>query len=211
MRFVLPIAAVAALVLAGCSIEDDGSPRTQTREVRAFTHIANESSVDVHVRVGERRRVVARGGEKVIDDIRTEVHDGRLEISFDHHGWGGNSASVDVTVPKLTAISLDGSGDIDVDGISADAFELASDGSADITLAGTADRLSVELHGSGDADLAALTARDADVRVDGSGNAEVRADERLDVDVEGSGDVKYHGDPEVDQHVDGSGDLSRAS
>ena len=211
MRFLLPLAVVAALVLAGCSIGDDGPPRTQTRDVGAFTRIANQDSVDVHLHVGDRRRVQVHAGEKVIDDVRTEVRDGTLEISFDHDGWGGDSASVDVSVPQLTAISLDGSGDVEADGIATDAFVLRSDGSADITLAGTADQLTVELHGSGDADLAALTAREAQVRVEGSGNAEVRADDQLEATVEGSGDLEYHGDPEVDEHVDGSGDLSRAS
>ena len=211
MRFLLPLAAVAALVFAGCSIEDDGPRRTQTRDVAAFTRIANDDSLDVHVHVGEQRRVVVHGGDKVIDDIHTEVRDDTLEISFDHNGWGGNSASVDVAVPELTAIAVGGSGDIEADGISADAFELVSDGSADIALTGTARQLAVELEGSGDADLAGLAAREAEVRVSGSGNAEVRADDRLDATVEGSGDVKYPGDPEVDEHVDGSGDLSRAS
>ena len=35
--------------------------------------------------------------------------------------------------------------------------------------------------------------------VGGSGDADVRADERLDVDVDGSGDVRYHGDPALTQ------------
>ena len=211
MRLLLPLAAVAALALAGCGIEDDGPPRTQTRDVGAFTRIANEDSLDVRVHVGEQRRVVVHGGEDVIDDVGVEVRDGTLEISFDHHGWGGNSASVDVSVPELTAIAVGGSGDIEADGIVADAFELASDGSADITLAGSARQLAVELEGSGDADLAGLAVREADVRVSGSGDVEVRADDRLAATVEGSGDLEYHGDPEVDEHVDGSGDLRRVS
>jgi hypothetical protein len=50
------------------------------------------------------------------------------------------------------------------------------------------------------------------VAVGGSGDADVRADERLDVDVDldGSGDVRFHGDAALTQHVDGSGELTRA-
>lgn len=94
--------------------------------------------------------------------------------------------------------------------VDADAFEVRSDGSADITLDGAAGRLAVDLDGSGDADLAGLAAREAHVAVGGSGNADVRADERLDVVLDGSGDVRYHGDPVLTQHDDGSGELSRA-
>ena len=210
MRFLLIPAAIAALALAGCSLGDDGPRTTQTRAVAAFSHIDNQDSVDLRLHVGEPQRVRVRAGEKVIDDVRTEVHDGTLQVTFDHDGWGGDSVVVDVSVPRLAGIEASGSGDIDADGVAADAFEVTSDGSADIAVAGTAARLAVDLDGSGDADLGELTAREARVFVSGSGDLDVRAGDRLDVAVDGSGDVRYHGNPEVTQNVDGSGDLSHA-
>jgi hypothetical protein len=66
------------------------------------------------------------------------------------------------------------------------------------------------MDGSGDAELGDLTARGAKVAVGGSGDADVRADDRLDVSVDGSGDVEYHGEPSLTKHLDGSGDLSQA-
>ncbi|MGH2946318.1 MAG: head GIN domain-containing protein [Solirubrobacteraceae bacterium] len=203
-------AAVAALALAGCTVGDDGPRTTQTRDVADFARIDNRDSVDVRLHVGEPQRVRVRAGEKVIDDVRTEVRDGTLHLTFDHDGFGGSDVVVEASVPKLTGIEASGSGDIDADGIDADAFEVRSDGSADIALEGAVRRLAVDLDGSGDADLARLAAREARVAVGGSGGLDVRADERLDVDVDGSGDVRYHGDPTLTQHVDGSGELSRA-
>jgi hypothetical protein len=209
-RVLLLAAAVAALGLAGCEIGDDGPRTTQTRNVADFTRIDNRDSVDVRLHVGEPQRVRVRAGEKVIDDVETEVRDGTLQVTFDHDGFGGGDVVVEASVPELTGIEASGSGDIDADGIEADAFELSSDGSADIGLEGAVGRLALELDGSGDADLADLVAREARVLVSGSGDVQVRADERLEVDVDGSGDVRYHGDPALTQHVDGSGELSRA-
>ena len=151
-----------------------------------------------------------RAGEKVIDDVGTEVRDGTLELTFDHDGWGGSDVVVEASVPRLAGVDVSGSGDIDADGIDADAFEVRSDGSGDIALSGTAGRLAVDMDGSGDADLTDLAAREARVFVGGSGDLDVRAGERLAVEVDGSGDVRYHGDPALTQRVDGSGDLSRA-
>ena len=128
----LPLAAVA---LAGCG--DDGPRTSQTRDVAAFTRIENGSSVDVRLRVGEPQRVQVFAGEKVIEDVSTEVHDGTLEVDFDHSGWGGDDVEVEATVPELTGIEVSGSGDLDADGIDADQFELLSDGSSDIALAGS--------------------------------------------------------------------------
>jgi hypothetical protein len=206
----IPVA-VAALALAGCTVGDDGPRTTQTRDVAVFTRIDNRDSVDVRLQVGEPQRVRVRAGEKVIDDVRTEVRDGTLEVTFDHDGFGGSDVVVEASVPELTGIEASGSGDIDADGIDADAFEVRSDGSADIALEGTAGRLTLDLDGSGDVGLAGLAAREARVFVGGSGDVDVRADERLEVDVDGSGDVRYHGDPALTQHVDGSGDLTRAN
>jgi hypothetical protein len=207
--FLLP-AGVAMLALAGCAVGDDGPSTTQTRDVGAFTRIDNRDSVDVQLHVGEPQSVRVRAGEKVIDDVRTVVRDGALQVTFDHHGFGSDDVVIEASVPKLTGIEASGSGDIDAKYIDADAFEVRSDGSADITLDGTTKRLSVDLDGSGDADLGQLKAREAHVTVGGSGDADVQANQKLEVALDGSGDVRYHGDPALTRRVDGSGDLSRA-
>ena len=209
-RRALPLAAVVvtALAVAGCDLGDDGPRTSQARDVAAFSRIDNRDSVDVRLHVGEPQRVQVRAGEKVIDDVRTEVRDGTLHVTFDHDGFLGDDVIVEASVPQLTAVEASGSGDIDADGIDADALAVRSDGSADITLEGTAARFALDLDGSGDADASGLAAREARVVVGGSGDADVRADQRLDVD--GSGDVRYHGAPALTRHVDGSGDLSRA-
>ena len=208
-RFVLLPAAAAVLVLAGCSVGDDGPQQLQTRDVAAFTRVDNRDSVDLRLRVGEPQRVRVLAGEKVIGGVRTEVRDGTLHVMFGDDRFGGDDVIVEASVPRLTGIVASGSGDIDVEGIEQDAFAVESDGSADITLAGATRRLALEVDGSGDADLADLVARDATVVVGGSGDVDVRAEDRLDVTVDGSGDVRYHGSPQLTRNDDGSGDLSQ--
>ena len=160
--------------LAGCG--DDGPRTSQTRDVAAFTRIENRSSVDVRLRVGEPQRVQVFAGEKVIDDVSTEVRDGTLEVDFDHSGWGGDDVEVEATVPELTGIEVLGlrrpRRRRHRRGRSSSCSRTAR---ADIALAGTAGRLLVTLDGSGDADLADLAARDARVDVSGSGDLDVRA------------------------------------
>ena len=77
-------------------------------------------------------------------------------------------------------------------------------GDPDPVVEASVPRLSgIDASGSGD-----VSARVAKVSVGGSGDADVRAGDRLDVSVDGSGDVEYHGDPSLTKHLDGSGDLS---
>jgi hypothetical protein len=211
MRALLLPVALGALLLTGCGLRDDGPRTTQTRDVAGFTRIENRGPADVRLHVGTPQSVRVVAGEKVIEDVETEVRDGTLTVSFDNDGWGDSEVVVEATVASLTGIQASGSGDIRVDGVTVDAFEVDSDGSADITVDGTAGRVTLELNGSGSADLAGLAAREATVRVGGSGDVDVSAAERLDVDVDGSGDVRYHGQPQLSQQVDGSGDVDQAS
>jgi hypothetical protein len=203
-------AALATAALAGCGLHDNGPRRSQTRAEAAFTRIDSRAAADLNVHVGEPQRVQVRAGRKVIGDVHTVVHDGALEVTFEHHGLWPSDVVVDVSVPRLTEIDTSGSGDVDADGIAGDAFAVRSDGSGDFTLAGAVRRLRLDMDGSGKAHLAGLAAREARVSLSGSGDADVRADRRLEVWLDGSGDVRYHGHPALTRHVDGSGDLSRA-
>jgi hypothetical protein len=209
-RLLLLPAALAVVALAGCSVHDDGRRTSQTRDVAAFTRIENRDSADLDVHVGEPQHVEVRAGRRVIRDVHTAVHNGALEVTFDHGGLWPSDVVVDVSVPRLTEIDSSGSGDVQADGISGDAFAVRSDGSADVSLQGAVRSLTLDTDGSGDADLAGLTAREARVSLGGSGDADVRADRRLDVSVDGSGGVRYHGHPALTQRVDGSGDVTRA-
>jgi len=211
MRALLTPAALGTVALAGCGLGDDGPRTTQSRDVAGFTRIDNRGSVDVRLRVGGPQRVRVTAGEKVIDDVHTDVRDGTLRVTFDHDGFGGDNVVVEASVPSLEGVDASGSGNVDAEGIEADAFEVLADGSGDVELGGRAGRLVVDIDGSGNADLAALAAREARVSVGGSGDAEVRAAEKLAVSVDGSGGVRYHGDPALSQQVDGSGDVSQAS
>jgi hypothetical protein len=211
LRFALLLpAAFAAVALTGCALADDGPRVTQTRDVDTFTRIDNDSSVDVRLHVGEPQRVRVRAGDEVIDDVHTDVRDGVLRVRFDHSGLGGGNVIVEASVPSLEGIAVSGSGDVDADGIRSDAFEVRDDGSADIALTGRSDRLAVNLDGSGDANVAGLVARSARVSVSGSGDASVRADDRLDLRLDGSGDIEYRGNPRLTKSDDGSGDIKRA-
>ena len=121
------------------------SPLTQTRDVASFTRVDNRDSVDVRLHVGGPQRVQVRAGKKVIGNVHTEVRDGTLAVTFEHHGFGNGDVVVEATVPKLVGIEASGSGDVDADGIDTDAFEVRSDGSASIAAKGTTGRLAGEL------------------------------------------------------------------
>ena len=205
----LPAIALAAFALSACSISDDGPRVTQARNVPPFVRAVNHSSAVVHLSAGGPRRVRVRAGADVIDAVRTSVRGGTLHVTFEHDGLGHSHVVLEVSIPRLTGIVSQGSGDISAAGIDTRGFAVDSDGSADIELAGAADRVTVRSNGSGSVDTMDLRAREVDVSTNGSGDVEVQAEERLDVRLDGSGDVRYLGDPRLDPFDDGSGEIER--
>jgi hypothetical protein len=208
IALILPIAA-ATLALTGCIGVDAGPTTTQTRDVDAFTRLKAEDEVDVNLHVGESRHVRVRAGEKVIDDIRTDVRDGTLYVSYDGPSIREGRLLVEVSAPAVDALAITGAADVRVDGLAADAFDIRVSGAGDVEATGRVQRLEVDISGAGDADLADLRAAEARVELSGSGDADVRASDRLDAEVSGAGDLAYRGAPAVNQDVTGSGEIER--
>jgi hypothetical protein len=209
MRRVAPL--VAILALAGCG---GGERITETREVAPFSRLAVSESVDVRVVPGDGRQVRVHAGEKVIDRVVTESSGGVLTIDIRDRGIviGEDplgDASVEVQASALEGVDVDGAGDVVLDGIDADEFELRLQGAGDVVASGTVDRLTASIEGAGDANLLDLEARTARIEVQGAGDAEVNVSEQLDVSVEGAADVAYTGNPRVTSDISGAGDIRR--
>jgi len=211
MKRLAPLALLAAAVLAGCG----GGPRvTETRPVAPFDRLEVSDSVDVEVVPGDGSEIRVRAGEDVLDRVRTESADGVLRIGLQDRGIviGPDplgDVSVQLAVSDLQRVTVEGSGDVRMEGLSADALVLEVQGAGEIEATGSVDRLTASIEGAGNADLLDLSARIADVTVEGAGDADLNVSETLDVTVEGAGDVTYRGDPAVSSSIEGAGDLSR--
>ena len=209
IALILPIA-TATLALTGCIGIDAGPTTSQTRDVEGFTRLKAEDEVDVNLRVGLPRHVRVRAGEKVIDDVRTEVRDGTLYVSYDGPDIREGRLLVEVAAPAVDALAITGASDVRVDGLAADALDIRVTGAGDIAAGGRVGRLTLDISGAGDADLADLTADEARVELSGAGDADVHASERLDAEVSGAGDLAYRGDPRMNERVTGSGEIEHA-
>lgn len=202
------VVAVAAIALAGCAAGDDGPKTTEDRKVAEFTRVATQGPADVRIRVGQSQRVRVVAGEKMIDDVHTDVRDGVLDVSFERRRSG--EVVVEVDVPSLTAIDASGSGDVIADGVDTETLDVRSDGSGDLDVTGAAEQLVVDQHGSGDLDLGHLSVRGARASLQGSGDATFWVKDHFDVRTDGSGDVRYRGDATVTKQLKGSGDFERS-
>lgn len=223
------IAAAYAVPAVAARVSGDGNATSQPREVAAFSSIQLEASADVAVKVGQPQRLVVVADSNLLQHVKTEVRGGKLVIDMDGDARPKTPLRVEVSVPELKELEIDGSGDVTVEGAKGDS-SLSIDGSGDIrwmgeagalrveiegsggvTLAGSATQLTVEVSGSGDVDAKELKARDAVVEVEGSGDVAVQMDGgKLRAEVSGSGDVAWSGEATVERAVvSGSGAIRK--
>lgn len=212
---------------------------TQTRKVDKFTDISLRVAATVHLQQGEPQSLEIIAKSSTLEDLITEVKDGKLIIRFPNKDFfwkpfQPGEITINITVPEITGLGVSGSGDIiAADGIKTKDLELAVSGSGNIkigdldavavksiisgsgniVLSGSkaAEDLSVAISGSGDFKGLDYNADDVNIRVSGSGNVGVQANKNLNVRLAGSGDVTYKGHPLVDQSVAGSGKVKHAN
>jgi hypothetical protein len=207
----IPPLLLLALLFVACG---GGERITESRDVAAFDRLVVEDSVDVAVVPGDGREVRVYAGEKVIDRVHTESIDGVLHVDVRDRGIviGDDplsDARVEVSATDLRAVTVEGSGDVNLSGVRGDELELDVQDAADLDATGSVDRLTATVRGAGDANLAGLAVGSAVVVVKDAADADLNVSDSLDVTVRGAADVTYRGNPEVDSDVQDAGDLRR--
>lgn len=199
-------ALLCVLLAAGCTV-GTGEVAPEARDVGAFDAVVLETSGSVELTAGGRGAVEIEAQETILPLLTTEVVDGALRLGADGSFSTSRGITYRITTDELTAVTIAGSGDMDVTGLDGDVFDATISGSGTVQADGAVAELVVTISGAGDFAGEDLAARRADVTVSGSGDAVVDVAEDLRARVSGSGDVRYTGQPAVDAVVTGSGDV----
>jgi hypothetical protein len=238
MRILCGIALLAsAAFLAGCGLNHptfrgSGITVTEARAAAGFSSIDVSGFGEVRIEQTGTESVIVEAENNLMPLLVTTVENGRLKL--------GSKQNVDlrptrpvifrVTVNRLDAVSISGSGDIIIPSLRTDALSARISGSGNMRIAGLeaarfrgeisgageahvaghADDVGLHISGSGAYYAAGLECRTADISISGSGSATVNASRELSVQVSGSGSVQYLGEPRINTHVSGSGSVSHA-
>ena len=213
---------------------DAGPMATRTYALTGFTGVKVAGPDDVTIRRGDTFSISAKGPQAVIDELDIVVDGQTLSIGRQRPGFSFSSrdhedVEIAITMPRLIAVRLTGSGSIDADSVDGDAVEAAVTGSGDLKITklnGKSAEISVSgsgdieiaggaigagefgVTGSGDIDADGLVAQTLDVSVTGSGNVEAQATGKADVSILGSGDVTLSGGASCSARQLGSGSVT---
>jgi hypothetical protein len=219
-------------------LKGSGEKTTTAPAVASFAAVEVDLPLKISVNVvpGSQPGIQLSGFKNVIQHIKTRVENNTLVITTDlDDTWTIDGAGVDVqvTVPSLTGLSLDGSPDADVhgsitgrtfdidvsgastiklDNVNVDSFSIQVSGAGDlIVTAGAVKYAEYEIDGAGKVQAYPLQAAITSASINGAGTLQVTASEKLEAEISGAGTVKYKGHPTVSQEVSGAGTIKDAN
>ncbi len=188
----------------------DGVAATEERQLRSFKRVVVEGSMDLRIdgSSSASQSVRINSDKNLLSLFKTEVRDSTLHIYCEENYNSQTNPSADLVVPGFSGVAIQGSSDVRAKNISCYSFEVHIDGSGDVQLEGSSQKMYIVVNGSGDVRSENLRADTTEIHINGSGDVAVNCTKLLDVHVNGSGDVSYVGNPEsVQQSINGSGTL----
>jgi len=223
------------LFLSGLWAEGSHEDPNHITDYGRFTAVLLDIPAEVILEQGPRCRVEAFIPRKYIHDIEIYNDHGRLVIKpYGHINFGffrSERIRFVITMPewdelmitgsgsiyseynwhsRKAAATLTGSGDLDLQGVTADLLELKTTGSGRIGMGyADTDELSVKVTGSGSVSLEEAKTRYADLRISSSGRIQMDLNTReLISRITGSGDILCSGKTScADIKTTGSGDF----
>jgi hypothetical protein len=206
------------------------------REVPAFTRLSLSTSARLVLRQGSPQRVEVEASAADQQWVETTVKNDRLRIGTKKdasvvpwHKFEG-PVVIYVTMPNVTGLSVDGSGDMkaetdlkankldvavngsgqmELPGVQASELETAVNGSGNLLLGGNCPRHETIINGSGAVKAGKLRTERTEVSIHGSGDAYVFATKAVQASLVGSGDVFVAGGAEVNSSSVGSGKVHK--
>lgn len=232
LAFVLIGLSYAALRANGVSAASEGRQVvSEKREVAAgITAIDLDGPIDMTVRYGAAPSLEVRGEARLLDNVDVAADGEVLHIGIRGMVLGHRRPlEVELVLPSLASVKIDGSGDSTVNGFSGERIDVRMEGSGSLRFNGRFRQVDAALSGSGELDLnagsgierfdAALTGsgqmtivggtRTLHAHASGSGELDarhLRAD-KVEVSQTGSGHSTVHARDSVAAAISGSGDI----
>lgn len=217
--------------LISCRSMIDGTAGAVTsvdRNEGPFKSLQLEDNIDVFVTQDTAFTIRVQAGENLINYIETSVVGDKLVIyEAPNNVVNTKPIKVFLTMDSVHNISMEGSGNLDMNNMLSDHLNFVATGSGDINLeveaqhinfnnkgsgdaqfVGTTDSFNVQLQGSGDLNARFLEANDVNIVLEGSGDGIISAAMTLIATLSGSGDIIYYGNPgTVTTSNQGSGNI----
>ncbi len=213
-------------------IEGNGKIVNQNRSVKKVEKIELSGNFDVEITQSDKTQLSIETDENLQSYIVISESDNKLVLreKSNYQLKSAQPIKILISTPKLSKISLSGSGSVigknKFSGMDKLVLSLSGNGKMDLNvntpeikvdiagvgsmiLAGETKKADFNIAGSGECDAAQLKTENTRVDVAGVGTVKVFADVLLDVNVAGNGTVYYKGAASVKQKIAGIGSIKK--
>ncbi|GHU71523.1 hypothetical protein AGMMS49992_05680 [Clostridia bacterium] len=195
---VVAVSLAMLMLLSGCTslLIGSGTITSEERTVSEFDSIVFNGAGEVTVSFADRYSVNVTTDSSAQQHVKTTVTGGALNIgsalniSMDLPAARTTKLAIDITMPTLTAIDMEGAGSITLN-------------------EGSAESLTIKLAGVGSVDATRYQVKHATVNLGGVGTLKVWATDSLDGNLSGVGQLVYKGNPTLNVQHDGVGSIVR--
>lgn len=210
------IALAALSILAGCAVivvpdgdggvhyksafssdavQGNGQNLVETRQVATLEGIDISGPMQVEIRVGQATSLQVEGDSNIVPLVRTDASTGTLRVWVDGNVRTSHPLRLTYTTPVLHQVAANGSGQLNISGLSGGPLSLSLNGSRAVRVSGYVSQLDARLNGSGGLNASGLDSSTTAATLSGSGQLMLGRvnGERLNLELHGSGGASASG------------------
>lgn len=191
--------------------KENGSGRmaTESRTVGEFSQLDVSSVFQVEVIAQSELSVEIEADDNLLQFIRTEVRDGRLEISLAKSVKTSNPMRVRISAPNIDRVEASGASRVNVSNLKNSEITLDTSGASKINLSGETSKLVVDVSGASQIDAGSLSTNAANIDASGASYVNVNVANELNADASGASRITYTGSPSVQKSTSGASSVSQ--
>ena len=235
----IPLLIASIFILSACQIfpwfsvvRGSGTLTTESRPVNGFKAVQLDGAGRLVITQGTSESLEIRADDNLIGNLTSEVQGNTLILGYQEGSWRrtilpSQPVVYTLAVTNLTELILNGAGDLEIQSLETDSFNLKINGAGNIDIQDlSAGKLSVNLSGTGAVSVNGVAAEQAItldgagsyqagdlqtyntfIEINGLGSGTVWATETVQININGGGSVSYYGSPNVSQQISGLGEV----
>lgn len=210
--------AIGLLSMGAGQAQNAADVVTEQRQLAAFKRIQIDGPYKVTIKAEGAQSVALTGRKDQLAEIATRINGdtliigSRQQINFRFSiGKKHERVTIAISAPMLASLKSSGSGDVDVEHVSGERFNIQADGPGNVRASGSARELNAGSTGSGDLNLERFSATNVKLAMSGPGDVAMMAiNGDFTIDASGSGDLRAIGlqAARVAARMDGPGDVT---
>lgn len=177
------------------STKGSGNIVTEKRDLAGFNAIDVSNVFVVEVTTQSEFSVEVEADDNLLPLIKTEVQNGRLEISVVKKIKSKSPIKIRIGAPNIEKLNASGASRTTISNITGSGIDLDVSGASKVKLSGAASRLTADLSGASSIDATELQCETVSVDSSGASKAKVNASGTLNVESSGASSISYVGTP----------------